>query len=472
MKAPLYNGLMNYSHTKKTFHMPGHKLGSFGDLNTLELMRLDVTEANGLDNLYEAEGIIKEAMEELSRFYGSKETIMLTNGSTAGILASILTLCKPGEKLLVARNCHHSVWHGLILSGAIPIYIEPEYDTETGLLIEMKKETIEKALEQHPDAKGVLIVSPTYEGVVSDIEGIEEVVHQKDKCLIVDEAHGAHFVLDDYFPKSSLELGADIVIQSMHKTLPTLTQSALLHIGTRRINKEALVKSLRMIQTSSPSYAMMGLMDYIRAYIEQYKEDIKEEYIKPLEESRKALKELEHLSLIEYLSFYDKSKIIISTDHTLIDGYKLADLLEENYDIVCEAALPHYIILMTTLADNEKTLGFLVEALQKIDKSLTKAVKQTDKENKVDLKKLYGTETFSPRDIYYAEEENKPLEYCEGFISKENIMLYPPGIPILCIGEVITKEHIDLINQWKDKLKGIIRDKDKIICKVARVDLQ
>ncbi|MBS5800788.1 MAG: aminotransferase class I/II-fold pyridoxal phosphate-dependent enzyme, partial [Clostridiales bacterium] len=253
MKTPLYNALIEYSKHKKPFHMPGHKLGTFGDMKQLDFTALDVTEANGLDNLYEAEGIIKEAMQEMSRFYGAQSTTFLTNGSTAGILASLMTICKPGDKVLIARNCHHSVWHALILIGAVPIYIQPEYNEDFGLMGVIAKETISQALDLYPEVKGAIIVSPTYEGIVSDVKGIAEVLHEQDKVLIVDEAHGAHFVVNEAFPESSVLQGADLVIQSMHKTLPTLTQSALLHRGTNKINEDELIKNLRLVQTSSPS---------------------------------------------------------------------------------------------------------------------------------------------------------------------------------------------------------------------------
>ena len=172
MKTPLYNALIEYSKHKKPFHMPGHKLGTFGDMKQLDFTALDVTEANGLDNLYEAEGIIKEAMQEMSRFYGAQSTTFLTNGSTAGILASLMTICKPGDKVLIARNCHHSVWHALILIGAVPIYIQPEYNEDFGLMGVIAKETISQALDLYPEVKGAIIVSPTYEGIVSDVKGI------------------------------------------------------------------------------------------------------------------------------------------------------------------------------------------------------------------------------------------------------------------------------------------------------------
>lgn len=474
MKTPLYNALIEYSKHKKPFHMPGHKLGTFGDMKQLDFTALDVTEANGLDNLYEAEGIIKEAMQEMSRFYGAKSTTFLTNGSTAGILASLMTICKPGDKVLIARNCHHSVWHALILIGAVPIYIQPEYSEDFCLMGVIAKETISQALDLYPEVKGAIIVSPTYEGIVSDVKGIAEVLHEQDKVLIVDEAHGAHFVVNEAFPESSVLQGADLVIQSMHKTLPTLTQSALLHRGTNKINEGELIKNLRLVQTSSPSYVMMSLMDYMRGYIESHRTEIKKSYIVPLEKMRKELSKMRKLKLLELPSaMYDQSKIVIFTNGSGIDGYTLGQYLEERYDIVAEAMLPHLIILMTTLADNEQTLTHLEKALRAIDDELflNKSIESDDRYSELigpilsqvdDVKKG----ELSPREVYYKEAQLSPIDRCLDRICAQQIMLYPPGVPIICLGERISKVHIDLIKQYRDRLNGLEIVDGQIHCKV------
>ena len=372
MKAPLYNKLIEYSESKLAFHMPGHKFGSIAGLDQINMAKLDNTEAVGMDNLYEADGVIKQAMILMAEFYGSKESIFLTNGSTTGIIASILATCKEGDQLIVARNAHHSVWSALVLAGVCPIYISPEYLEHEDMLGQMTAHTVEEAFKQYPNAKGVIIVSPTYEGVVSDIEAIAEVTHQYDKVLIVDEAHGAHFVLENGFPISSVRLGADLVINSMHKTLPALTQSALLHICSERISYESIIEALRMVQTSSPSYVMMGLMDYIRDYMIHNKEEIKASYIESLIEVRKNLaNNLSVLKLIEFMpKRYDISKVIISTIDANVSGYQLADFLNEEFNITVEAALDNYIILMTTMADKRESLLRLQEALLKIDSRL------------------------------------------------------------------------------------------------------
>ena len=467
MKAPLYNRLIEYSSLKTAFHMPGHKFGSIAGLNQMNIAILDNTETIGMDNLYEAEGIIKEAMELMAEFYGARHSIFLTNGSTVGILSSVLATCREGNQLIVARNAHHSVWSALVLAGVSPIYISPKYLVEEDILGEISAITIERALEQYPAAKGVLIVSPTYEGVVSDIKAIAEVVHKHNKILIVDEAHGAHFVLEDGFPTSSIKNGADIVINSMHKTLPALTQSALLHICSERISYEQIIEALRMVQTSSPSYVMMGLMDYIRAYIMKNKYQIKHNYIECLIEVRRNLiSNLNNLRLIECSAErYDISKIIISTHYTNIKGYDLADILDKKFDIIVEAALENYIILMTTMADTHISLMKLQEALLKIDMSIQKSGERKAIKPFIIDKISLGE---NPRKIFYSQKEYLEINQCTGYISTKNIMLYPPGIPIVAIGERITEQNIDFINKFKDRLQGIKLVDNKILIEITK----
>lgn len=466
MNAPLYNELMAYSHSKLAFHMPGHKFGSIADLNKLNLPCLDNTEAIGMDNLYEANGIIKEAMLLMADFYGAKETLFLTNGSTAGILASILAICKQGDQLIIARNAHHSVWSALILAGVTPIYITPQYYEEEDILGEIHTESIAEAIKRYPNAKGVLIVSPTYEGIVSDVAGIAEVVHQNNMILIVDEAHGAHFVLGDEYPVSSIKKGADMVINSMHKTLPALTQSALLHICSHRVRYEDVVTSLRMIQTSSPSYMMMGLMDYIRCYILEYRHLIKKQYTEVLLAMRMRLNnELQKLKLIERnYSRYDISKIIISTKQTNISGYELADVLNKRFNIVVEAALDTYIILMTTMADQKDTLTKLENALLTIDNHIQYMHPRQAINDFMDYEVSIGK---SPREIYYSRRDWIQLELAVGRVVAKNIMLYPPGIPIVCVGEILNEKHKELIKRFKDKVQGAKHLEEKIWVEVC-----
>lgn len=468
MKTPLYSKLIEYSQSKLAFHMPGHKFGSVAGLDQINMAQLDNTEAIGMDNLYEADGIIKDAMNLMADFYGSRESIFLTNGATTGILASILATCKEGDQLIVARNAHHSVWSALILAGISPIYISPEYLKEEDMLGEITAYTVEEAFKQYPEAKGILIVSPTYEGVVSDIEAIADVAHRYNRLLIVDEAHGAHFVLENGFPVSAVRKGADLVINSMHKTLPALTQSALLHICSERVSYESIISALRMVQTSSPSYVMMGLMDYIRGYIMEHKEEIIESYITSLIRFRQDLKnQLDVLTLIEFLPVerYDISKVIISTVHANINGYQLAETLNDKFNIAVEAALDNYIILMTTMADQEETLDKLKEALISIDSQLQIQSRRESINSFITEKISLG---LNPRKIFYSPKEWIPLEECLNQVVAKNIMLYPPGIPIVAIGEQIKASDIKFINEFKDKLQGIKIVDENILVEIMR----
>lgn len=462
--APLYDKLMAYSSHKQSFHMPGHKFGSAANISQMDLALLDNTEVVGMDNLYEATGILKQAMDLMADFYASKNTLFMTNGSTTGILASILAVCKPNDKLIVARNAHHSVWNALILSGVIPIYVTPKYDDKNQLLVQIDAQAIKEALNQHKDAKGVLIVSPTYEGIVSDIQAIADIVHQYDKILIVDEAHGAHFILGDAFPRSSIQQGADLVIHSMHKTLPALGQSALLHICSNRLDADRVIQALRMVQTSSPSYMMMGLMDYTRNYILENRDNIYQNYIEPLIKLRQALKSLKHLKLLEVPTIHcDISKIVILTNHSDIDGYELSKRLNDEYHIVSEASQSNYIILMTTMADDGYALDILLQALIKIDQ-------QIGGNKEAEVQPILWTEQIiigsNLRDIYYRKKEWVSLTQCIDKIVAQSIMLYPPGIPIICIGEKLNDTHIEWITHYRERLQGIILKDNDILLQV------
>ncbi len=468
MNAPLYNALIHYAKTKETFHMPGHKLGKAKLLQDIEPLKIDNTEVMGLDGLYQAHGVIEEAMQLMAGFYKAQDTFFLTNGATAGILASILGTVKEGEKIIVSRNCHHSMWHALVLSGGVPIYVKPkllkhQYIEEGTIVGAVRKEDIIAALEKHPDAKAVMIVSPTYEGIISDIKAIAEEVHKTGKIFIVDEAHGAHFCLDG-FPKSSIELGADIVINSMHKTLPAPTQSALLHIGSDRVDKASVLSALEMIQTSSPSYMMMGIMDYVRSYIEQNQQIIKNDYTEPLLNLREELKELKKIKLIDNQSkqFYDMSKIVLSTLETSITGYELAERLNRDYGIGIEVAFSKHIILMTSFSDTSEVFEKLRKALFEIDEEINENHSKTILKGYIDDSYMSITQGIAPRSIYYAKKEWMRLDLSLGKAIAQSIMLYPPGIPIGAMGEYIDEQMIETIKKLRDKLIGIKQDKDEI----------
>ncbi len=401
----IFDKLKNYSDSDYyAFHMPGHK-------RNLDLMdgtspyRIDITEIDGFDDLHHAEGILKEAQERAARVYRADETHFLVNGSTVGILSAILGTTEKGDSILVARNCHKSVYHAIYLNELDPVYLYPKFDTELGLSTEIDAEDVRKALEEHPEIRAVMIVSPTYDGVVSDIEKIAEIVHEAGCPLIVDEAHGAHFGFDPYFPKSANVYGADLVINSLHKTLPALTQTALLHVNGERVNHRKVKRYLDMLQTSSPSYILMASIDacihlleetqrqkqtqiqsQIQTGMKRSESDTDEEQIRQkgdmrnifreyashIDILRKELKALKHLKIIETENTdrYDRSKFVISVKHAPMSSHELYETLLQKYHLQMEMLAGTYVLAMTTVGDTQEGLNRLRDALLEIDKEI------------------------------------------------------------------------------------------------------
>lgn len=471
MDAPLYDELIKYSEKMTSFHMPGHKFGNILDMKDIGLLQLDLTEVPGLDNLYEASGVISKAQKKMAKTYKAKESIFITNGSTSGILASILSVCKPGDSLIVARNCHHSVWNALILGGIKPIYINPAYNKEYNILGGICPDQVKQTLIENPQAKGAIIVSPTYEGLISDVGSIAKVVHTYNKVLIVDEAHGAHFAWHEKFPLSAVQKGADLIVQSMHKTLPAITQSALLHIGSNRVDKSTVIQRLQMVQTSSPSYIMMALMDYMRSQMEK-EIHLWENYVQEVLKAREELTKLNHLLLLEgdicaEANIYDLdiSKLVIFTHGTNITGIELSEMLRSKYKIQVEVETDHYIIAMSTVADGSGDLELFSRALLEIDRSLEQKIK---KQKDYQIMSEDHKSSMMPRKIYFASKEDVQLESSVGRISGTNIMLFPPGIPLVCIGEVLSKGMVKRIKDSADQILGITKEKGNIMVSVLK----
>lgn len=450
MTAKLYRKLIEYSKNKYPYHMPGHKFGRGFKLNKIPLLALDATEVPCLDNLYNPKGILKLAMLDMARYYGSKRCIFLTNGSTSGIIAAILTGFKSQDKVLIARNSHQSVINALILADAIPIYISPKI-LKCDIPGQIDPKAIEKILTKHSDIKGAVITSPTYEGVISDIKEIRKILGNR--ILIVDEAHGAHLKLLKI--SSSINLGADIVISSMHKTLPTLTQSALIHICTNRLKYSDINENLKMIQTSSPSYLLLGLMDYARAYMELNQKSIAKKYFIPLLKFRqKLIQQLKKLSLFNLKHFQDYSKVVILTNN-YISGKNLANILDKKYNIRVEAFFQTHVILITSPADTKKGFNILFSALKYIDSNLTTAKLKNKNENS------FNFQFTRPSLISLGKIKSAPrilvrLDLAEGNLAAQNIILFPPGIPVICIGEYITIDQINFIQNNLQNVTGLV----------------
>lgn len=472
----LYDKLVLYS--RKDYypmHMPGHKRNS----NMLDMVNpytIDITEIEGFDNLHDANGILKKAMERAARIYQSEETHFLINGSTVGLLVGIAACTKKGDKILIARNCHKAVYNAIFLNELQPVYIYPQIDEEYGVNGGISPKKLKELLISNRDIKLVVITSPTYEGFVSDIKGISDVVHEFGIPLIVDEAHGSHFGFHKDFPTTSIINKADIVIHSVHKTLPSFTQTALIHVNGNLVNKDAINKYLEIYQTSSPSYLLMASIDQCMELLESKSNELFDIYSKNLNNFREKLSRLKFIKLIDShmigksdIFDYDAAKLVISVKETTMTGKELYDILLKQYKIQMELVSKDYVLGMTSICDTEEGFHRLLEALLEIDCNIGKTMISRDKKlissHENEFKKnnnifnnIALEVELSSYEVYNRESEIVPFYKSEGRISCEYAYLYPPGIPIIVPGEKLNKEIIDKLQELKQsglEIKGL-----------------
>lgn len=429
------------------YHMPGHKRRP-SEEELSDLFGLDITEIDGFDNLHHAEGILLELQQEAARLCGADESFYLVNGSTGGILAA-LSAAVPGEgKLLIARNCHKSVYHGAYLRGLRVGYLYPEINVSAQINEAVTAAQVEEALSRDADISAVVIVSPTYEGRLAEVQAIAAAVHSRNIPLIVDEAHGAHLAFCNRYAgrhfATACEAGADLVIQSTHKTLPALTQTAILHVNGDRIDRERLRRFLRIYQTSSPSYLLMGSIDRALRTAEEKGAELIPAFERQFASMCEKLMALQKLHILPYDGHQDLGKLVISTLGTNLSGKELYDILLEKYKLQLELATDTYVLAMFTMCDTEEGYRRLTGALFEID----------DKLQKAEVDKMTGcypcakSSVFSKID-WDCKREWMAAEECCGKKAADFVTLYPPGIPALVPGEVITKEIIEQIAHWK-----------------------
>lgn len=437
----LYDKLKKYSNSDYYgFHMPGHKrnIQRFG---TGIPYGIDITEIEGFDDLHHAASVIKEAEERAARLYKAEETHFLINGSTVGILSAILGTTERGDKTLVSRNCHKSVYHAIFLNELNPVYVYPEYEKELQINGEVTVESICRALEANRGVKAVMLVSPTYEGVLLDIKSIAEAVHRYGIPLIVDEAHGAHFGFSTYFPENANTKGADIVIHSVHKTLPAMTQTALIHMNGDIVDRDRVRSFLHILQSSSPSYVLMASIDYCMDILERREPDLFREYAWNIESLRRELDELKHLKIIKTGEF-DNSKFIISVKDANITSKELYRILLEKYHLQMEMASGSYVLAMTSVGDTEEGLKRLREALFEIDAELETVAAVDGKESMPEIPRLPIVLNSSEVLKNVRRDGISYLKWsmAVGKVAAEYAYIYPPGIPFVVPGERITAE--------------------------------
>ncbi len=449
------------------YHMPGHKRNNLGQMPA-SLLKIDITEIDGFDNLHQPEGILDDLQKQAAKLYGAEETFYLVNGSTCGILSAVSAALPEGGHLLMARGCHKSTYHAAYLRKLKISYLYPEQVDGFAFQEAVTAKQVKQILDEKPDIGAVLIVSPTYEGRVADVATIAEVVHEKGIPLIVDEAHGAHLGFAHGFAQNSCRQGADLVIQSVHKTLPAMTQTALLHVNGQLIDRQRLRRFLHIYQTSSPSYVLMAsisdAMQIIRKQGEELFDIFRQRYLKMCER----LKQCGNLCFISTDDIVscrqDVGKLVISTHATDVSGQWLYDILREKYHLQCEMAAGSYCLAMFTVADPEDAYLRMTEALLEIDKTLT---------TRADYETIAVTEQLSQPTIRYSLTEGWEQEYELTEMSEaidrpvaDFINLYPPGIPLLVPGEVLTRDLYKKICTYQEQklnVQGLVKQAGKYL---------
>lgn len=447
LQTPLFDALKKFNKQNNvSYHVPGHKNGKVflerGKEKYHSLLSIDVTELTGLDDLHAPGGPILKAEALLADLYHVKKSYFLVNGTTVGNLTMILATCTDGDTVVVQRNCHKSILHGLMLANVKPVFIAPSYEEKWGISSGIDAEIVSNALALHPETKAIILTYPNYYGLAKDLSEIATIAREKNIPLLVDEAHGAHFILGHHFPKSALTFGADLVVQSAHKTLPAMTMGSYLHVNSSLIDLQKVEFYLQMLQSSSPSYPIMGSLDLARAYLASYTENDQQILMNKIAQFKESLATIHEIErLVPSADFnMDPLKITIQSKRG-ISGFELQSLLEEK-GIYTELADARNVLFVLPLLKKDVDYPFQ----QTID-SIANAVKGKTGNNNAfrNYKKSHEITALS---ISYAEMKQTitkqvPFHEAVGKISSEMVIPYPPGIPLIMAGELITEELIN-----------------------------
>ncbi|MGE8207439.1 aminotransferase class I/II-fold pyridoxal phosphate-dependent enzyme [Heyndrickxia sp. NPDC080065] len=451
-RLPLYESLVNFFNKQPiSFHVPGHKNGFLFQKATtdiLEFMKYDVTELTGLDDLHSPSGPILEAQQLLTNYYGTRKSYFLVNGSTVGNLIMVLSAFKEGDCVLVQRNCHKSILNALMLANVNPIFLTPAIDEQVLVPGCIDSTGIKEAYIQYPDAKGCILTYPSYYGMTADLREIINIVHQHNGIVLVDEAHGPHFRLGSPFPMSAIDLGADMIVQSAHKMLPAMTMGSYLHINSDVISLDKVEYYYSALQSSSPSYPIMASLDFARYFISTFSHEDMNYTIKQRNQFIDDLSRLEGIKVVESIYGQDPLKVLVRYEG--YSGFEFQQLLEDE-GVYTEMADPYQVVMILPLLKKEMVY-FYREAIDRIKQALRK-----NKPHQKQIKRVFiETENnISCLMMSYDEMKDKPFEWVSfdnaiNRVAAKMIIPYPPGIPIILPGEMITNKKIKLI-------KGLMR---------------
>ncbi|MGE5398463.1 MAG: aminotransferase class I/II-fold pyridoxal phosphate-dependent enzyme [Chitinophagales bacterium] len=456
--TPLFDAVKKYIADQVVpFHVPGHKQGQgipeLRDYLGERVFNMDVNGMEDLDYINNPTGVILQAQELLASAYGAKNAYFLVNGTTSGVQAMIMSSCEPGSEIIIPRNAHRSTFGGIILSGAHPIYVQPEINKELGFAMGVTAETIRKAVRQHPHAKAVFLINPTYYGFASDLASITAIAHSHNMAVLVDEAHGAHLPFHDDLPLSAMHAGADISAASIHKTAGSMTQSSVLLLKSKLISHEKVKEVLNLNYTSSASYVLLCSLDVARKQLATRGTEILSQTLETARWARKQINQIPglHASGKELVGIpgcfeFDETKLGINVRGLGCTGYQVEAMLRRDYNIQIELSDLYNILAILSVGDSMSSVEILCQALK-------------DMVSKTEFKYFKNSTTIpycpemvvTPRDAFYSPKVIIPLEESVGQISGEMVMAYPPGIPVICMGERVTREIIDYIKILKEE---------------------
>ena len=457
-RAPIFEALERYKSMRIVpFDVPGHKRGKGNPELTKFLgekcLTVDVNSMKPLDNLCHPVSVIKEAEELAARAFGAQHAFFMVNGTTSAVQSMIMSVCKRGDKIIMPRNVHRSAINALIISGAVPVYVNPSINKQLGIPLGMSVADVKKAIEQNPDAKAVLVNNPTYYGICSDLRTITKLAHQHGMKVLVDEAHGTHFYLGETLPVSAMAAGADMAAVSMHKTGGSLTQSSFLLSNHPDLHQGYIRQIINLTQTTSGSYLLLSSLDLSRRNLALHGKEI---FARVKELAQYAREEINKLGGFYAFSSelidgdaifdFDTTKLSVHTRDIGLAGIEVYDLLRDEYDIQIEFGDIGNILAIISVGDNMFVMERLISAMAEI-----KRIYQKDKAGMYDHEYINPEVVMTPQEAFYAAKHAMPIEQSAGQICSEFVMCYPPGIPILAPGERITQEILDYIAYAKEK---------------------
>lgn len=456
-KTPLFTALRTHAAGNPVqFHIPGHKKGMGTDAEFREFigdnaLSIDLINIAPLDDLHQPTGVIEEAQTLAADAFGADYTYFSVQGTSGAIMTMILSMCSPGDKIIVPRNVHKSIMSAIIFSGAKPVFVSPASDKNLGIDHGITTKSVKRALDRHPDAKAVLVINPTYFGVSANLKEIVDLAHSRNVPVLVDEAHGVLIHFHNDLPMSAMEAGADMAATSVHKLGGSMTQSSVLNLNTKHgfVNPQRVQTIISMLTTTSTSYILLASLDTSRRNLALHGHDMAQKAIDLAQSTRRSINEIEGLYCFgeeilggEATYDYDPTKLTIHVRHLGITGYETENWLRDKYNIEVELSDMYNILCLVTPGDNEETVSILLTALQELGQTYYNVNKANELVVKIpEIPQL----SLIPRDAFYGDTEVIPFKESAGRIIAEFIYVYPPGIPILLPGEVISQDNIDYI---------------------------